>query len=272
MKKFITLFVILTCTTWVAWGQGTIRGTVYLNVPNSEGEIVKEPLMYATVYIVYGGEKIYAQTNNHGDYVFRPVQSGTYNVTILSSQTDTIVVTGISVSGSSTSFVPDVISNGKMLDPIVIGTDRPLKQESPSKSELKRTELEKLPDPNINQILGLLGSTYVSDDGRQVSFRGARIGDALYIIDGVKQRGTNVSLPNGAIASLSAWHGGVPAEYGDFMGGVVVIETMSYFDWENQQEVKRLIAERLARQEQLRKELEAKEAGSKVPEPSIPEE
>lgn len=268
MKKFITLFVILLCATWIARGQGTIRGTVYLNVPDEQGESQKQPLMFATVYITYGGEKIYAQTNQHGDYVLRPVQPGTYTVTILSSQIDTIFVPGVTVSGSSVSYVPDIVSNGKMLELVVINPNETLRTGTPAKSELKPEEIEKLPNNSINHMVELLGGTYVSDNGRQISFRGARIGDALYIIDGVRQRSTDVSLPNGSIATLNAWHGGVPAEFGDFTGGVVVIETKSYFDWENQQEIKRLIAAQDARLEQIRKEAEEREAAARRAEPA----
>ena len=165
-----------------------------------------------------------------------------YNVTINSYLVDTVVIIGIRVTGNGTSFIDDLaIRLGRQLPTARIIDKVPLKNESPSKEELKGSDFTKLADPNLGKALELFGSTWVSDDGRQISFRGARIGDVLYIVDGVRQRSTNVSIPSQAISVINVWHGGVPAQYGDFMGGVVVIETMSYFDWENQQEVKRLI-------------------------------
>jgi hypothetical protein len=46
--------------------------------------------------------------------------------------------------------------------------------------------------------------------------------------------------PSMAIGSIMVYTGGVPSKYGDYSGGVVVVETMSYFDWVAQQESKRL--------------------------------
>ena len=44
-------------------------------------------------------------------------------------------------------------------------------------------------------------------------------------------RGSTLSgVPNEAINSFSVYTGGVPAKYGDVTGGIVAIETKSYFD------------------------------------------
>ncbi len=58
-----------------------------------------------------------------------------------------------------------------------------------------------------------------------------RIGD---YIDGVKQDDNLRGVPGSSIGSLTVYVGGVPAKYGDVTGGVVVIETKSYFDLYNQ--------------------------------------
>jgi hypothetical protein len=49
-----------------------------------------------------------------------------------------------------------------------------------------------------------------------------------------------MNIPGRAIGSIIAYSGGIPAKYGDFTGGVVVIETKSYFDWLVEQESRRL--------------------------------
>jgi len=61
-------------------------------------------------------------------------------------------------------------------------------------------------------------------------FRGERSQAVLYIVDGVKTMDGRLGIPGSAIGHLTVYSGGVPAKYGDFTGGVVVIETQSYFD------------------------------------------
>lgn len=255
MKRITIILMFAFFITGNIMAQGTIRGNVQTTITLS-GEEKKEPLIGADVYVRYGGDFIRTRTNDNGDYTLTALEPGTYSVTVTSLHTDTVVIYDVNVTTGNITFVKDlVVPLGRQMEPFVVTPNETLRTGSPSKGEMRRGELEKMPEPgNINLAIHYMGGgTYISDNGRDISFRGARIGDALYIIDGVKQRGTNVSLPNRAIGTINAWHGGIPAQYGDTMGGVVVIETMSYFDWENQQEVNALIREQ---EKKLEKELE----------------
>ena len=49
-------------------------------------------------------------------------------------------------------------------------------------------------------------------------------------VDGVKLGSRFSGVPNEAINSFSVYTGGIPAKYGDVTGGIVAIETKSYFD------------------------------------------
>ncbi|XOV69167.1 MAG: carboxypeptidase regulatory-like domain-containing protein [Fluviicola sp.] len=68
--------------------------------------------------------------------------------------------------------------------------------------------------------------------------RGSRPGDMLYLIDGVKTAEIG-AMPSAAIGSLTVYTGGIPAKYGDTLGGVIAMETQSYFDlyreWKSKQ-------------------------------------
>jgi hypothetical protein len=44
----------------------------------------------------------------------------------------------------------------------------------------------------------------------------------------------DIGIPGQAIGSLKVYTGGVPARYGDLSGGVIVVETKSYFDLSQQ--------------------------------------
>jgi hypothetical protein len=82
-------------------------------------------------------------------------------------------------------------------------------------------------DPSA-MLASMSSDIKVTDDG-DLSFRGSRKGDMIYLIDGVKMTEVT-SIPSAAIGGMMVYTGGVPAKYGDTNGGVVVMETKSYFD------------------------------------------
>ena len=78
----------------------------------------------------------------------------------------------------------------------------------------------------------------MTDDG-QLVFRGARKGDMISYIDGVKMEGIQ-NVPSASLGYIMVYAGAIPAKYGDTTGGVVIMETLSYFDllreWEARNE------------------------------------
>lgn len=257
MKKLILLFLLLFTASTLLVAQGTIKGNVK-TVSRSSGEPDSAiALQGIEVYVMSGSTKINTYTNAHGDFTLKPLEPGSYNVVINSIFIDTMVLLDIRVTGNSIAFMKDVtVPMGRTFKTVVVRPDAPLKDENPSKEKMKKEQIDRIADKsNINNLVATMtAGVYVSEDGKQISFKGARLGDVLYIVDDVRMRGSNMSLPSGSIASLNSYNGGAPARYGDFMGGVVVVETMSYFDWENQQIVRELIA---AKEKEAAKEQEA---------------
>jgi hypothetical protein len=68
----------------------------------------------------------------------------------------------------------------------------------------------------------------MSDDG-ELMFRGARKGDMIYVLDGIKSNEV-FNVPSCAIGKMMVYTGGLPAKYGDTLGGAIILETKSYFD------------------------------------------
>lgn len=77
-------------------------------------------------------------------------------------------------------------------------------------------------------IASMSSDIRLADDGSLI-FRGARKGDMIYIMDGVKMKDV-ANVPSASIGGMMAYTGGIPAKYGDTTGGVVVMESLSYFD------------------------------------------
>ncbi len=90
----------------------------------------------------------------------------------------------------------------------------------------------------VNEILATNNFAVQTHEDEVPIIRGARSNDILYLIDNVKVLG-HIRLPSAGLHEIKVYNGGIPAKYGDTTGGVVVIETKSYFD---------LLRERQARQ------------------------
>ena len=83
---------------------------------------------------------------------------------------------------------------------------------------------------NIAGILRSISSDIQVDNNNKVILRGSRPGNSITIIDDVKSMG-DASVPSLAIGSVTVYSGGIPAKYGDFTGGVILIQTKSFFDY-----------------------------------------
>ena len=67
------------------------------------------------------------------------------------------------------------------------------------------------------------------DDDGQLMFRGARKGDMIYILDGIKSNEV-FNVPSCSISKMMVFTGGLPAKYGDTLGGAIVVESKGYFE------------------------------------------
>ena len=238
MKKFVTLIAILT-TTMVGFGQenlGEVIGTV-LEKGTERG------VFGAHIYILDNGKKYNAHTDVDGRFRVSGIPAGNYMINIkhlgdtMSNIFAEVPMDGFYQMGTiefdSEIFTLDetfAIYNRneiRMVDGnLPVNT---LNSEEIEKSAVK-TDLTAL-------INSMSSDVRMTNDGELV-FRGARKGDMLFLVDGVKTTEIG-SAPSASIGRIMMYTGGLPAKYGDTLGGVVVMETKSYFDlyrrWENSQ-------------------------------------
>jgi len=238
--QFLSLALMLVLSIFISTllpAQGTLKGTVI-------NSLTEEPVPFASVYVKYGDNLIGAQTDFDGAFTIKPIPSGTYNLYVSYVGYGEKIITDIAISNDKITFQNNIeLVYGENLPTVIVKGEKPLiDPEETSVKTLDNKVLTSVADnSSINKLAAISGSDIqVSDDDSEIYFRGSRSGDALYIIDGMRMINPQAFCPGLAIGSMMVYSGGVPAKYGDFTGGVIVIETQSYFEWLAQQESERL--------------------------------
>jgi hypothetical protein len=221
------LFVVLGLNV-SAQGYGEIRGII----KNTE----LEPVPFATVKILQGNVLIGGtQTNELGRYTYKPLNPGSYDMVIIESGHQTQPINKIKVIPNEATYVdvkmtPNTLGTvtvvAKAYDYTKAGVDKNMY----TMKSLDATELLQLAGSSRGDIKGVLTSisSDVIETNGEIHFRGTRGEATGYFVDGVRTLGAS-SIPGLGIENLTVFSGGVPAMYGDVMGGVVIITTKSYF-------------------------------------------
>jgi outer membrane cobalamin receptor len=82
---------------------------------------------------------------------------------------------------------------------------------------------------SLVDLLNSMTTDIQKTESGDLLIRGSRPGDVIYFVDGVKMNGL-ANVPGTSIGGVAVYTGGVPAKYGDTTGGVIIMETKSYFD------------------------------------------
>jgi len=205
---------------------GTLSGKVM-------DAISKEGLPGARVWIPTDNGVIRAACDTAGNYKIDALKPGIYNVYARFSGLDTALITGVVVTPDVITFL-DFNLTAKSTGIVVVTYTAPVIDKYMPRIKISTEYIEQSLD--IRNPMAML-SSYSSEIKLQegtgaVMIRGSRPGDAVYYIDGVKMTDLG-TIPGASIGSMEAYTGGIPAKYGDTTGGVVILETKSYFDLYN---------------------------------------
>jgi len=199
---------------------GTVMGKLY----NSDSTDV---VPFSIVRLETAGETVSTITDINGKYKFSAVKPGVCNLRAETASYGIREVKGISVTSEGISKVNMFLTN--ILGEIeVVWTPPRLDIDN----TIKIGPQDLIHNINIQSPLDMLAtssSEITKTENNQLIIRGSRAGDVIYYVDGVKMN-TMQGLPGAAIGGVTVFTGGVPAKYGDTTGGVVVLETKSYFD------------------------------------------
>lgn len=233
---FIATLLLLSTFSFGQSGLGEVIGTVQ---KDSTGEIAYD----AIAYINDNGNIYRARTGFDGRFRIPAIPAGTYLLNVRQGQ-DTVknIVVNVPIDGFHQTGVIVLRKNVQVLTGVVVSIDRNgprlidgnLPVKTLSALEIKRSPLKF----DVKGLISTMSSDIKMTNDGELVFRGARKGDMLYLMDGVKTA-TVGAVPGCSIGRMMVYTGGLPAKYGDTMGGVVIMESKSYFDlfrsWKAQQ-------------------------------------
>ena len=229
VKKWLGLAFLIPAFSFGQDSYGEVMGTVV-------SASTKEPLYNARVKTELNGSIFQGRTDADGRFRISAIPAGTYLLTII-HLTDTMpnILANVPINGIENLKTIN-FSQTKELETVVITYDPDqIRLTYGVSSEMKLSAVDIAHSPlrvDQTQLIASMSSEIkVSDDG-ELMFRGSRKGDMIYMMDGVKM--TNISnVPSASIGGMMVYTGGIPAKYGDTTGGVVVMESKSYFDLYN---------------------------------------
>lgn len=100
------------------------------------------------------------------------------------------------------------------------------------------TEIREMPMRDAATMATTVGGVQSFGDVNTLHFRGSRSDATNYYIDGVRVRSVP-NVPQSSMNQVTVYTGGIPASYGDFTGGIISVESKSYFDlyrsWKSEQ-------------------------------------
>lgn len=219
---FLMLFISFSGAAFAQ--SGALSGKVY--------DETKQPIIGAIVEVsqagvVRGG----AQTDEEGSYTIKPLNAATdYQVTVKYTGYQEIRMTNVQITSDRTSYqnFNMKVNATEREEVLVIEYRKPLikKDEPGTTTTFTGDEIAKMATINTNDVASLSGGTYQQKQGSGISIGGARTNGTLYIIDGIQVTNDAITnLPPGSIDQMSVITSGLPAKYGDALGGVISITT-----------------------------------------------
>lgn len=228
--KTLTLAILIIACNYVIAQTATIKGTV----TDKNG-----PALYMATVKLYD-DTVYVAgvpTDEKGNYSFSHLVPGDYNleVSYLGYQTKKIAKVKADPSQIAYVYISMLSSETELTTAVITETYEPtiVNPTYTTMTVIRLEQIENMPVQKgdiVGMIVALTPATLPSDDGRDFHVRGSRTGTNLYIVDGNKVMGSP-DVPGMSINSIEVLTGGIPAEYGDCTGGVVIINTKEY-KWE----------------------------------------
>jgi hypothetical protein len=222
IHAILLAFMVFSGSVLAQGAMGELKGTI----SDEKGE----PMPFANVVLMKEGFQFRGSTTDiNGTYWMKAIPAGAYNIVVSSVGYHTVDRKVVVESGGNITFF-----NYKMItaatdlgavDFVVEGTDVPLirADETMVRTTIRREDILKLPSRDPISAATTVGGVF-SRDGEVGNFRGSRQGATIFI-DGVRIRGGSARLPQQSVEETQVILGGVPAQFGDATGGLILLTT-----------------------------------------------
>jgi len=228
MKNILTIAALFMATASFGQGNtGEVIGTILEKETN-------ESAFNAHIYIDDNGRKYNARADEDGRFRISGIPAGTYLVNVrYKGDTLTNILADVPMDGffqmGTVLFESGVLAL-TAVDAVYDRNALKLIDGNLPVATLTAEEIGRSPvKTDVKALINSMSSDVRMTNDGELVFRGARKGDMLYLMDGVKTESIG-NVPSCSIGRLMVYTGGLPAKYGDTMGGVVVMESKSYFD------------------------------------------
>ena len=229
MKTEIKLIIATLFCSGMVFAQvnlGTIKGKA---IDEETGNTI--PM--AKVWIEGQGNITRKVADVEGKFKFDALSPGIYNIYCTSTGKDTTTLFKVEVKPDGITDIGqvDLFASTITTGVVTFIYIEPLIKKDVSKISIPISDIENSPNiRNPKELFASFNSDIIIQEGSSdMIIRGSRPGDVVYYIDGVKVDDMN-GIPGVGIGSMTGYTGGIPAKYGDTTGGVIVLETKSYFD------------------------------------------
>ena len=226
-KNTLLLLAISASVMVQAQGMGEIQG----KVREADG-----PVPGALITARQGEHVVSTVSDIDGRFVLKPLPAGGYAVSVTSMSMQPQEFTDVIVSPDNITRMKEIELRVAELGPIIVFRtkwEKPMiDHDNTGVTQVSHRQFTHNPnevDP-VKLIEQFAPGVVKAPNGDGLFFRGARAENMCYYVDGMKIGSGLSGVPNEAINSFSVYTGGVPAKYGDVTGGIVAIETKSYFD------------------------------------------
>ena len=235
MKKTLTMILFLAIATLM---QGQSNGSLSGVIIGSNDNLT---IPGVQVMIKTQSGQLGAVTDINGHFTIKPLKAGTYTLIVKYTGYQDLTVVGIDINNDfDTDLGKLILNKGIDLDPVIIdGGPKLIDKNGGNIRSMPHKQWVQMPNPRnvVATLTAMSTEFFVDENSSQLHFRGGRSGASSYIVDGIRVESLQ-GIPGLGIGSMTVYAGGIPAKYGDFTGGVVVVETMGYFDWLNIQKQK----------------------------------
>ncbi|MBU2585672.1 MAG: TonB-dependent receptor [Bacteroidetes bacterium] len=212
-----TIYILLCFISFTSISFSQVSGKLTGTVKDLTGELL------VGANIILEGTYLGAATNFEGRYTILNVRAGTYTVKIRYIGYKMQVFENVRISADQTKILdavlePEVIEG----EEVIVVAQRPLVEfnQTSSVSTINKDEIKNLPVQTLNDIVNLQAGVI---NGH---FRGGRLGEVQYQVDGVSvvnpyNNSSILEIDRSMIEEVQVISGTFDAKYGQAMSGVV---------------------------------------------------